>query len=98
MNTIAYEKHVRVFMRLVRGYSPTAAAELEDIYATYGAQAAYHAAVALSLLVGRMKRHDCLDPVSLSNDYLTELPGALDLYHKAAAALTHDLQQKLTNV
>ena len=92
MNSNAYEKLATVYIRLVRSYSASASSEVENIYNLYGARAAYQAAMSLSLIVGRAKRNAEIDPCELATHQLADIPQAIPLFHKAAAALTEDLQ------
>jgi hypothetical protein len=92
MNTNAYAKLTHVYIRLVRGYSPGASSEIENIYHLYGARAAYQAALSLSLLVNRVKRHNPIDLSELSTRNLDAVPEAIPLFQKAAAALAKDLE------
>lgn len=89
-----HEKLAHIYMRLVRTYSPDASRELETIYAVYGSRAAYYASQALAVMLGRVKRNVGVDPMEMVNQQLADSPEVLQLYHKAFAALTSDMQDK----
>lgn len=86
-----YEKLAHIYIRLVRGYSPTASGELEKIRAAYGARAAYYAALGLALLARKVKFEGTIDPQELYTHHLADSPEVLPLYHRAVEGLSSDL-------
>lgn len=88
-----YTRLSHIYIRLIRGYSPSASEALERILNTHGARAAYHAALGLALLARKVKHEGCIDPDELYTYHLNDTPEVLPLYHRAVEGLSSDIQQ-----
>jgi hypothetical protein len=88
-----YERLAHIYIRLIRGYSPTASQTLETILNVHGPRAAYYAALGLALLARKAKLDGSFDPCDLHTHHLDNLPEVLPLYHKAVEGLVHDIKE-----
>jgi hypothetical protein len=89
-----YARLSQIYIRLIRGYSPSASEALGRILNTYGPRAAYYAGLGLALLARKAKHQGYLDQDELYAHHLSDMPEVLPLYHEAVDGLSSDMQVK----
>lgn len=83
-----YADLVTTYTRLMRSYSPSAAAMVELIQANYGAYAAYYSAFALTLFKSKLEADGCAPRMTTYSEFcygdlLSNHPEAFVLFRRA---------------
>lgn len=84
-----YDQLAATHVRLVRWYSPSAAAALEQLY-PYGAHAVYYAALGVLSFKTRAERFNGIPSIDDSLTYLRDYPDAVPLFHKVIDGFVRD--------
>lgn len=90
-----YADLVTTYARLMRGYSPSAAAMVELIQANYGAYAAYYSAFALTLFKSKLETDDGAPRATTMaefcyGDLMSNHPEAFVLFRRALETFVRD--------